>query len=89
MRSRRWSARADLAGEALDAANNARLIEALAGAADRAARYVCAAAYVDGDREVVVRGETEGVVRAVSAGRGGFGYDPYFESSELGGRLAS
>ncbi len=83
--SRRWSARADLSGEALDEANNALLIERLRGAADRRARYVCVAVYWDGAREVVARGETAGWIgEARALGAGGFGYDPYFVSAELG-----
>lgn len=82
--SRRWSGRTDLTGQALDDANNARLLEALASEEDRRARYVCAAAYVDGEREFVVRGATEGVILREARGSGGFGYDPYFFSTELG-----
>ena len=84
VRSKRWSGRTDLAGRDLDAANNARLLAELAGAADASAAYVCAAAWVDPAREVVRRGEVRG--RIVPDGRGaeGFGYDPYFWSPELG-----
>jgi XTP/dITP diphosphohydrolase len=81
--SKRWSARADLAGQALDDANNALLLQRLDDAENRRARYVCAAAYCDGDVEVVERGETVGVIARAPRGNGGFGYDPYFESSEL------
>jgi XTP/dITP diphosphohydrolase len=82
--SKRWSARADLAGQALDDANNALLLDRLDDAENRRARYVCAAAYCDGDVEVVERGETVGVIARAPRGNGGFGYDPYFESSDLG-----
>jgi XTP/dITP diphosphohydrolase len=82
--SKRWSARADLSGQALDDANNALLLQRLEGAKDRRARYVCAAAYCDGATELVERGETVGLITVVPRGNGGFGYDPYFESSELG-----
>jgi XTP/dITP diphosphohydrolase len=92
--SKRWSARPGLDGVALDAANNALLLSALAGAAlsaevrrdaaTRAARYVCAAAFVDGAREVVARGETKGWILEREVGTGGFGYDPLFYSDELG-----
>ncbi len=84
VRSKRWSGRDDLNGEALDEANNERLLAELEGASDRSARYVCAAAYVDGNRELVVRGETGGRMLGESRGTGGFGYDPYFLSGELG-----
>ena len=60
VRSKRWSERPDLSGLALDAANNARLLAALDGAGSRAARYVCAAAWVDGSGEAVALGGTAG-----------------------------
>lgn len=82
--SKRWSGRSDLDGASLDAANNATLLAALAGEADRRARYVCTAAYVDGSIEVVRRGETDGRIALEPTGDGGFGYDPYFVSDELG-----
>jgi XTP/dITP diphosphohydrolase len=34
--------------------------------------------------ELVTRGTVEGTIVATPRGRGGFGYDPYFESTELG-----
>ncbi|QJR38132.1 non-canonical purine NTP pyrophosphatase [Gemmatimonas groenlandica] len=103
--SKRWSGRTDLAGVALDAANNAFLQEALRVAqaetvgdtspsapSSRRARYVCAAACVwrDGThwREAVVRGETSGTLLAAPRGTGGFGYDPYFLSDDLGATFA-
>jgi len=84
VRSKRWSGRDDLTGLALDAENNRLLQEKLGGARDRSARYVCAAAFVDGTRELVVRGAVEGRIVSEPAGTNGFGYDPYFFSSELG-----
>ena len=84
VRSKRWSARPDLTGQALDDANNALLLERLAGVTDRRARYVCAAAYCDGASEFVERGTVDGRITEVPAGVNGFGYDPYFESRELG-----
>mgnify|MGYP001558785542 CR=1 FL=1 len=84
VRSKRWSERPDLSGLALDAANNARLLAALDGAGSRAARYVCAAAWVDGSGEAVALGETAGRILEVAEGAGGFGYDPLFFSDELG-----
>lgn len=84
VRSRRWSGRTDLEGQALDDANNALLLERLGASLDRGARYVCAAALYDGAREIVERGETEGTITRAPRGTGGFGYDPYFESAELG-----
>lgn len=83
--SKRWSGRIDLAGQALDDANNAKLIAELRGIADRRARYVCVACYVDGARELSRRGEVAGTMTDQPSGTGGFGYDPYFVSAELGG----
>jgi XTP/dITP diphosphohydrolase len=80
--SKRWSGVA-LSGDALDAANNALLLERLSGVADRQARYVCVAAYCDAVSEFTTRGETAGRIIASARGSGGFGYDPFFESSEL------
>jgi len=88
VRSKRWSGRTDLSGRSLDAANNAKLMSRLAGVSDRAARFVCAAAFVAEGREVVCRGESDGVILAAPRGGGGFGYDPYFESAELGRTFA-
>jgi XTP/dITP diphosphohydrolase len=90
VRSKRWSGRVDVSGAALDAANNALLLERLRGEADRRARFVCAAAWCAGDRELVVRGETPGMIVQEGEARGehGFGYDPLFRSDELGVTLA-
>ena len=84
VRSKRWSGRSNLDGEALDAANNERLLSELKGSVDRRARYVCVAAYVDERSELSVRAATEGTILAAPRGEGGFGYDPFFLSSELG-----
>ena len=84
VRSKRWSGRTDLAGLPLDAANNVRLIAELRGLTNRDARYVCVAALVDHDVERTFRGTTEGVILEEPRGTEGFGYDPYFFSSELG-----
>jgi XTP/dITP diphosphohydrolase len=93
VRSKRWSGRADLSGEALDAANNAFLQLALAeamrfGRDDRSARYVCAAACVWPGGERVCRGETAGQLLSAPRGQLGFGYDPYFLSDDLGQTFA-
>lgn len=84
VRSKRWSGRTDLTGQALDDANNALLLSRLGDANVRGARYVCAAALCYRGRELVERGETSGVITREPRGLGGFGYDPYFESAELG-----
>jgi XTP/dITP diphosphohydrolase len=87
--SKRWSGRTDLSGQALDDENNRLLIERLRGQADRRARYVCAAAYVDAKHAIVCRGESAGWIAIDPVGRGGFGYDPYVVSTELGETFAS
>jgi XTP/dITP diphosphohydrolase len=71
-----------------DAANNAKLLAALAGLplAERRARYRCAAAFVGGPLEVaplLVEAAWEGFVIEEPRGTGGFGYDPYFWLPEL------
>jgi XTP/dITP diphosphohydrolase len=90
--SKRWSGRPDLDGAALDAENNVHLQRALAAVPDdasaRAARYVCAAAAAWPSGECVVRGATAGWIRSFPRGDGGFGYDPYFQSAELGRTFA-
>ena len=88
VRSKRWSGRADLSGIALDEANNARLLEALRGVTNRRARYVCVAAFADGATELICRGAASGEILDRPRGRGGFGYDPYFRSDELGKTFA-
>lgn len=84
VRSKRWSGRDDLSGQALDDVNNEALLEALRGVEDRAARFVCVAAFVRGAATIVCRGETDGEILESPAGTGGFGYDPLFRSSDLG-----
>lgn len=91
--SKRWSGRADLSGAALEAENNRFLQAALLEAArfgrdERTARYVCAAAAVGPGGELVVRGETTGALLTAARGDGGFGYDPYFLSDDLGRTFA-
>jgi XTP/dITP diphosphohydrolase len=66
-----------------------RVLSELEGVAPagRTCRYVCAAAAVWPDgREVVVRGEVEGVVVDAPRGDGGFGYDPIVAPVEGDGR---
>jgi XTP/dITP diphosphohydrolase len=86
--SKRWSGRVDLEGTALDAANNALLLDRLRGVADRRARFVCAAAWCAGDESIVVRGEVAGRIVDRPSGAHGFGYDPHFHATELGMTLA-
>lgn len=82
--TKRWSGRTDLSGRALDAANNAKMLRELSGIADRRARYVCVAAYIDASGERVCRGESTGRILDAPRGAGGFGYDPLFMSDDLG-----
>jgi XTP/dITP diphosphohydrolase len=82
--SRRYSGRDDLTGQDLDDANNAKLLNALRGIQDTSASYRCAAAFVDDGGECVSMGETHGRVIDEARGSEGFGYDPYFFSTELG-----
>src|SRR5688500_17674606 len=72
--SKRWSGLTDLRGAALDAANNATLVNALSGHDQPAARYVCVAAYVAVGLEITTRGETAGIIIPSPRGTGGFGY---------------
>jgi XTP/dITP diphosphohydrolase len=83
VRSKRWSG-ADLRGKALDDANNTLLVASLRGIADRRARYVCVAVYLDGERSIVRHGEAPGVIVDEPRGRGGFGYDPHFVAAGTG-----
>ncbi len=81
--SKRYSRRDDLEGLDLDDANNAKLLSALTGFRDKSASYTCAAAYVDESREEVALGQTFGKMMPLPLGENGFGYDPYFFSTEL------
>lgn len=74
-----------------DAANNAKLIEALTGVpeAKRTARFRAVLALADvkgqlGDQVITADGACEGVILTVARGTGGFGYDPLFFAPELG-----
>jgi XTP/dITP diphosphohydrolase len=84
VRSKRWAGRGDLRGVQLDDANNQALLASLNGVPVATARYVCVAAYVDVGQEITARGETAGAIIRERRGSNGFGYDPYFLSSELG-----
>ena len=88
VRSKRWAGRVDLHGAALDAANNALLVATMRGRLERTARFVCAAAWCDGNVEVVTRGDVVGHVVDIPVGRGGFGYDPHVFVEELGMTMA-
>jgi XTP/dITP diphosphohydrolase len=77
------------AGEdATDEANNEKLLEALAGVADRRAKFVSVVALVSGDKVTTAYGEVGGVIAQSPSGGGGFGYDPLFYVPELGQTFA-
>jgi len=64
-----------------DRANNALLVERLAGHTDRAAHYVCVIVLVrhaDDPEPVIAEGHWHGEITRAPRGSGGFGYDPYF-----------
>jgi XTP/dITP diphosphohydrolase len=64
-----------------DAANNAKLLDALDGMPDerRGARFRCALVFVAGDgTRLVSDGSCEGRIGHAGRGTGGFGYDPLF-----------
>ena len=93
--SKRWSGSEGLQREALDAANNAKLVSRMADARRSqgkeftdTGRYVSVAAFTDHLGVEMRRGEVEGRVLQHPRGTGGFGYDPYFEAPDLGGTFA-
>lgn len=64
-----------------DAANNAKLVAALQGEANRRAWYYCVLVLVrhaDDPQPLVADGMWFGEVKDEAAGTGGFGYDPHF-----------
>jgi XTP/dITP diphosphohydrolase len=73
--SARWAG-----GHGDDKANLDLVLAQVADVPDtrRGARFVCAAALVDGAREVVVTGTVTGRLIRERRGTGGFGYDPIF-----------
>ncbi len=83
-RSARWSG---VEGPGADAANNALLLEQLAGVPEqrRTARYRCVVAFLAVPSAVpeIVEATCEGFILPEPRGQDGFGYDPLFYSSEL------
>ncbi len=79
---------ARFAGEpASDSRNNAKLIEKLAGIADRRAHYYCLLTLMrrgDDPEPILVDGRWEGTIIDRPRGTGGFGYDPHFLDGETG-----
>ncbi len=73
--------------EERDRANNALLVERLAGQANRRAHYYCVIVLVrnvDDPEPLIAEGRWHGEIAAVARGAGGFGYDPYFLVPGLG-----
>ena len=74
-------------GGGADAANNALLLEQLAGVPEerRTARYRCVVAFLAVPSGVpeIVEATCEGFILSEPRGHGGFGYDPLFFSTEL------
>jgi XTP/dITP diphosphohydrolase len=69
-----------------DAANNAKLLQDLAGSADRSAYYYCVLVYVrhaDDPQPVIAEGLWHGEMVETAQGEGGFGYDPHFYLPQL------
>ena len=87
VRSRRWAGASGPDAE-VDAANNAELVRRLAGATEarRGARYRCVLVYLSKQGAIphVFEGSCAGRILEEPKGDGGFGYDPYFLSDELG-----
>ena len=72
-----------------DAANNAKLLNALAGmcSEQRRARYRCALVFVSAPSDaapLIAEGVWEGTIIDIPRGSGGFGYDPFFWLPDLG-----
>jgi XTP/dITP diphosphohydrolase len=68
-----------------DARNNAALVSALQGVADRRAHYYCVLVLVRHTRDpqpIVAEGIWHGTVVDTPRGSGGFGYDPHFEDRD-------
>ena len=67
--------------EQRDRANNALLVESLAGAEDRSAHYYCVMVLMrnhDDPEPLIAEGRWHGEIVAMPRGTGGFGYDAHF-----------
>jgi XTP/dITP diphosphohydrolase len=70
-----------------DARNNAALVAALRGVADRRAHYYCVLVLVrhaDDPQPIIAEGIWHGTIIDAPRGAGGFGYDPHFEDAASG-----
>lgn len=79
-------------GPKSDAANNALLVQNLAGVADRRAWYVALLVLVRAEHDpqpLIAEGVWRGEIVDTPQGEHGFGYDPYFFIPQLGQTAAS
>ena len=77
--------------DAAAADNNAKLVAALDGHADRRAHFYCALVFLEGADDpapIVATGAWHGEIVDRPRGAGGFGYDPHFFLPELGATAA-
>lgn len=95
VRSRRFGADRGVIASATrdeDSSNNEAMLDACwdsGRAPPWRARYACVATYCDATQTVSAGGETEGAIQPDRSGTGGFGYDPYFVSADLGVSFAT
>lgn len=87
--SARWAADTLISGATraeIDAANNRKLLDQLAGIPTerRTARFRSVLVFVDADHVLIEHGTCEGWILQTPVGQGGFGYDPLFFCPELG-----
>jgi XTP/dITP diphosphohydrolase len=91
VRSRRWAGASGSAA-GVDAANNAELRRRLLGAPEskRRARYRCVLVFLrsSGALPEAFEGACNGTILTEPRGAGGFGYDPWFLSDDLGKTFA-
>jgi XTP/dITP diphosphohydrolase len=91
VRSRRWAG-ASGDGATIDAANNAELLRRLRGAPieRRRARYRCVLVLLSKAAGIpeTFEGACSGTILEEPRGTGGFGYDPLFQSDDLGRTFA-
>ncbi|MFZ1765477.1 MAG: RdgB/HAM1 family non-canonical purine NTP pyrophosphatase [Candidatus Nitrotoga sp.] len=69
-----------------DSRNNEKLLQAMAGVADRRAHYYCVLVLVrhtDDPQPLIAEGEWHGEIAQQMRGEGGFGYDPLFWLPQL------
>ena len=78
------------AGEdADDAANNAKLLEQMAGVEDRRAAFQCVLSIaMPTGQALTYEGRCDGVIAQAPSGEGGFGYDPLFYCPDKGKTFA-